>query len=122
MKKILFWLLGIVIIIAVALVGLNYLSVKKPLIFKVPGGGMEPTIKIGEKIGIDRFAYTNEEPQRGDIIVFQEKETKLQVMRIMGLPGETLEMKNGSVLIDGQEIKSGFYYYNAGEYGREGQK
>ena len=68
----------------------------------VPTGSMEATVVTGSRIIINRLAYTFEEPQRGDIVTFYYPDDgKTQYLkRIIGLPGETVEIIDGIVYID----------------------
>lgn len=65
-------------------------------------------------------------PQRGDVVVFiyPEDRGKDFIKRLIGLPGDTLEIRDGRVFINGQEIMDprihNIYYYNRGNYGAEG--
>ena len=67
----------------------------------IPTGSMLNTIQEGDRIIASRLAYINDEPQRYDIIIFKypDDETQLFAMRIIALPGETIEVKNGIVYI-----------------------
>ena len=65
---------------------------------RVPSGSMEDTIATKSKIIGLRFAYWFDEPERGDIIIF-EGTTKNYVKRIIGLPGEKLRIKDAKVYI-----------------------
>lgn len=89
---------------------------------------MLPTFEIGDRLLIDKKVYRNALPQRGDVIVFNppDKLRKLNyekpfVKRIIGLPGETVEIKNGSVYIDNMPIKED-YILAPPEYTSEPQK
>lgn len=64
-------------------------------------GSMLNTIQEGDRIIASRLAYINDEPQRYDIIIFKypDDETQLFAKRIIALPGETIEVKNGIVYI-----------------------
>ena len=73
----------------------------------VPSGSMETTIMTGDRVLGTRFAYWFSAPKRGDIVVFRYpideakgKRTKF-IKRIIGLPGETVEIKEGVVTNDG---------------------
>jgi signal peptidase I len=72
----------------------------------VPSGSMENTIMTGDRIIANRLYYKVENPQRGDIVVFKfpDDESKLYVKRIIGLPGETVLVKNGSVYINDKKL------------------
>lgn len=87
--------------------------------FWIPSGSMEPTL-MGEgrrdRVVVNRLAYQWGEPERGDIIVFEvpEGEPSIQVdgqevkdliKRVIGLPGETVELRDGEVYIDGELLE-----------------
>jgi signal peptidase I len=108
--------------------------------FKIPSGSMIPTFDIGDRIFVNKFLYCARipfvnirlpimdvrAPKRGDIIVFQSPEDPKKdfVKRLIAYGGETVEIKDGKILVDGKQtdvesIRSVFYY-NAGDYGKEG--
>jgi signal peptidase I len=74
--------------------------------FFIPSGSMEPTLRTGDRILVGKFAYRVWEIRRGDIIVFRYplNPNKDFVKRVVGLPGERIEMKDGLVRIDGQPL------------------
>ena len=69
----------------------------------IPSGSMEPTLVIGERIITSKVAYMLREPERGDIITFhppyQPEDATPLIKRIIGLPGESVEIKEGIVYI-----------------------
>ena len=88
----------------------------------IPTASMETTIMIGDRVFGNRLAYINEEPERGDIIMFKfpDDEKQLFIKRIIGMPGETLEMIDGKIYIDGSETPLDEPYLNVipvGNYG-----
>ena len=96
--------------------------------FKVPTATMQPTLMVGDAILVDKAIYHKEEPKRGDVVVFvyPEDPRKNFIKRIVGMPGETLEIKNGKVLINGIPLTEpamfgNIVYFNRGEYGAEGK-
>lgn len=108
--------------------------------FKIPSGSMIPTFKIGDRIFVNKFIYGAKipftdfrlpavrQPKRGDIIVFisVEDPKKDFVKRLIAAEGETVEIRDGKVYIADKVIDSpssirSVYYYNAGDYGKEGQ-
>ena len=92
--------------------------------FAIPTGSMIPTLNIGNHLMVNKFIYYFKKPKRGDIIVFvyPVNPKKDFIKRLVGLPGETIEIKDGSVFINGEELKApktiaGRHYYNEGMYG-----
>lgn len=71
----------------------------------IPTGSMENTIQIKDKIIGFRQAYLFSEPERNDIVIFKypDNEKELFIKRVIGLPGETVEIIDGKVYIDGAE-------------------
>ena len=78
----------------------------------VPTGSMRETIMEGDRIIAFRTAYMFSDPSRFDIIIFScpEGGYNLYIKRLIGLPGETLEIKYGEVFINGESIKHLEYY------------
>lgn len=74
--------------------------------FFIPSGSMEPTLRTGDRILVGKFAYRLWEIRRGDIVVFRYplNPNKDFVKRVVGLPGERIEMKDGLVRINGQSL------------------
>lgn len=66
----------------------------------VEGESMEPTVSDGERIVFNKFAYIVGKPDRGDVVIIK-RPFKNYVKRIIALPGETIEMKNHTLYIDG---------------------
>lgn len=95
--------------------------------YKIPTGSMRPTFMEGDRIFVDKVSYRFHEPERGDIIVFKYPEDRKKdfVKRLVGMPGETLQIKDGKVYVDGDVLEespfSDYYYYNRPdwEYGQE---
>lgn len=76
----------------------------------VPTGSMLNTIQIDDRILASRVSYVNHDPQRYDVVVFHfpDDEERLFVKRVIGLPGETVEIVNGVVYVtktDGEIIQ-----------------
>ena len=78
--------------------------------FFVKGASMESNFEDGDYLLIDEISYRFSEPARGDVIVFRYPEDRSQffIKRIIGLPGETIEVKNNKVIIYNAESTDGF--------------
>ena len=71
---------------------------------------MEPTIAVGDRFFINRVVYKFSSPKRGDLIVFRTNasdDAALHIRRVIGLPGETIQISGGRSLIDGEAYKEG---------------
>jgi signal peptidase I len=81
---------------------------------RVDGDSMSPTLSNGDWILVSPNAYKNAVPERGDIIVFKRSSlTKGHIIkRVIGLPGETVEIKSGRVFINGSAIDDEFYVFD----------
>lgn len=71
--------------------------------FKIPSGAMQPTLEVGDHLFVDKAAYARALPARGDLVAYEHPEdrAKTYVKRIAGLPGDTLEIREGVLVIDG---------------------
>lgn len=82
----------------------------------VSGSSMENTLSHGDNLIVDKLSYRFRDPERFDIIVFPfryEKKT-YYIKRIIGLPGETVQIQDGNIYIDGEVLNE--------SYGREVMK
>lgn len=80
--------------------------------FRIPGGSMAPTLVVGDHVFIDKsLSWTETVFQRGDIVVFKfpEDESKDFIKRIIGLPGETIQIRNKTVYINNQPLDDTAY-------------
>lgn len=99
--------------------------------YKIPTGSMRTTLLENDKILVDKITYRFRPPKRGDVIVFKYPLDlkKDFVKRLIAFGGETVEIKDGAVFIDGNMLEDlpvirKNYYYNREDwpYGRLGQK
>jgi len=92
----------IVILALVIVVPIRYF-VFQP--FFVKGQSMEPNFENGDYLIIDEISYHFREPQRGEVVVFRYPDDPSQryIKRIIGLPGETIEIKDGQIMIFNQD-------------------
>lgn len=82
--------------------------------YKVYGSCMEPNLYTGERLLGNKFIYRFEKPVRGDVVVFKypPNPRKIFIKRVIGLPGETVEIRNGEVLINGRVLDEADYLRN----------
>lgn len=117
-KEFMEYLKMIIFVVAVVLVVNNFLLINA----KIPSESMEQTIMTGDRVFGNRLAYVFGEPERYDIIIFKypDNEKELFIKRIIGMPGETVEIKDGKVYINGSEepLKDSFTpETSVGDYG-----
>jgi signal peptidase I len=92
--------------------------------FKIPSGSMLPTLQIGDHILVNKFIYNFRPVQRGDIIVFKfpQDESRDFIKRVVGLPGETVEVRGKEVLINGKPLTEPYAVFSDGAFGRSGER
>ena len=69
---------------------------------------MEPTLLTGERFFVNKLIYKFTSPERGDIIAFTKDgsdDAPIHIKRVIGLPGETIEIRDGMIYIDGEEYR-----------------
>ena len=105
-KTILIWVFQIAVVLACAVVVAIFFFQSVTM----QEGSMEPTLATGDRFFINRMAYKLGSPKRGDIIAFKtstKAEASLHIKRVIGLPGETIQIKDGQILINGETYKEG---------------
>lgn len=104
MKSILsfFWEIGKIVIIALVIVVPIRYFLFQPFIVK--GQSMEPNFENGDYLIVDEISYRFREPQRGEVVVFKypQNPSLRYIKRVIGLPGETIEIEDGKVIIFNQ--------------------
>lgn len=100
-EELISWIKSFIIMFAVALFLTQFIIINAV----IPSGSMEDTIKTHDRLIGARFSYWFSEPRRGDIVIFHYPvdEKKIYIKRIIGLPGETVRLVNGSIYIDDSE-------------------
>jgi signal peptidase I len=79
-------------------------------VFWIPSSSMEPTLDISDRIVVNKVSYHFRQPRRQEVVVFRQVGAQIGpkrdlIKRIMGFPGEELEIKKGIVYIDGKPVK-----------------
>lgn len=74
------------------------------------GQAMEPSIESGNQVLVNRFVYAVTSPKQGDVIVFKpngNEKSHYYMRRVIGVPGDTVQVKNGVVYVNGELYKTG---------------
>lgn len=106
------WLIPIIIAIVLAIIIKNFLLYK----IVVPSPSMSPTVEVGDQLFVTKV-YNTSNIKRGDILVFNSDELgKLLLKRVIGLPGEHVEIKgDGLVYVDGKKLEESYVKYPGGK-------
>lgn len=103
--------IGIALLIAVFLLEFVIINAR------VPSGSMKDTIEIGDRLIGFRLAYVTEEPKRGDVVIFRypDDESQRFIKRIIGLPGDTVEIRQdpenaelAEVYVNGEKLEENY--------------
>jgi signal peptidase I len=97
---------GAILVIAVVAAILLRTFIIQP--YFIPSGSMEPTLKVGDKVLVNKLSYHLHSVHRGDVVVFKRPpndynaDIKDLIKRVIGLPNETISASSGHVYIDGR--------------------
>lgn len=96
------WLLYLLVIMGLSFLIITFVGQRS----RVDGSSMETTLSDGDNLIVDKISYRFRDPKRYEIIVFpyQYKENTYYIKRIIGLPGETVQVKDGYVYINGEQL------------------
>lgn len=75
----------------------------------VSGQSMEPLLHDGDNLILDKLTYHFRDPERFDVVVFDQTERDHYIKRIIGLPGETVQIIDGYVYINGERLEDDVY-------------
>ena len=104
LREILVWVIQIALVCGFAFV-LVWCFGKR---VSVIGDSMQPELANGDVALVNKLVYNISSPKRGDVIAFQpngNENSHYYIKRVIGLPGETVEVKDGVIFIDGEELK-----------------
>ena len=89
--------------------------------FYIPSSSMESTLLIGDRVLVNKLSYNFGEVERGDIVVFERPpqdtgnpDIKDLIKRVIALPGETVEVRDGQVFVDGRRVDEPYLRANDG--------
>ena len=99
-RELLGWLAYFVVIIGLTYLIITFVGQRTT----VSGSSMETTLSDGDNLIVDKISYRFNDPERFDIIVFPYKhaEDTYYIKRIIGMPGETIQIKSGNIYINGE--------------------
>ena len=105
-KELAGWLVYIVIVVIIAWGFVTFVAQRT----QVSGASMETTLSDGDQLIVDKISYQFREPERFEIIVFpyQYEAGTYYIKRIIGLPGETVEIIENHVYINGEKLKEDY--------------
>ena len=97
------WVLYIVIVVVLSLLCVTFVGQRT----KVIGQSMYPSLHDGDQLIVDKISYRFREPKRFDVVVFpyQYEQNKRFIKRIIGLPGETVQIVDGEMYINGSKLE-----------------
>ncbi len=99
--EVLTWVFGIAAAVFLAIMLVYSVGIRTSVV----GASMEPSLYNGQEVLINRVIYQFSSPNRGDVIVFRpngNQNSHFYVKRVIGLPGETVQIMQGQVYIDGE--------------------
>ena len=95
------WVVDIAVALAFAWFFLNFFGSQ----IVVGGPSMQPLLNSGDVVLINRMAYDFGKPNRMDVVVYEREDQKTNVKRVIGLPGDTVHIQNGTVYINGEAFE-----------------
>lgn len=109
------WVRDIAIALAAVWVVITFIGQMTNVI----GESMMPTLKDGDRVVIDKLSYRFTEPERFDIVVFPYKKNPSlnYIKRVIGLPGDTIDIQEGKVLVNGETLDAAFGFDLVEDYG-----
>lgn len=101
-KELLSWIVFIVVVVAASYLIVTFVGQRT----EVSGSSMETTLSSGDQLIVDKISYRFRDPKRYDIVVFpyRYEENTYYIKRIIGLPGETVQIVDGMVYINGSPL------------------
>lgn len=101
-REVISWVIYLAVIVALTFFIVTYVGQRT----RVSGQSMENTLHDGDNLIVDKISYRFRDPKRYEIIVFpyQYEKNTYYIKRIIGLPGETVQVKDGYVYIDGEKL------------------
>lgn len=94
------WIVDIAVVISIAWFAVFAMGTQ----IRVSGQSMEPVLSQNEKVLMNRLSYRVMRPKRYDIVVFEKETENYNIKRVIGLPGETVQIKDGFIYINNEKL------------------
>ena len=101
-RKVCGWVVDIVVMIAFAWFCLTFFGTQ----VTVSGQSMQPLLNSGDVVLINRLSYDFGKPQRMDVVVFEREDKKSNVKRVIGIPGDVVQITGGEVYVNGKRLEN----------------
>lgn len=102
LRRIVGWIVNIVVVMACAWFLVYSFCTQVP----VSGNSMQPVLNSEDVVLVNRLSYDLGAPKRFDIVVFEREDQKKNVKRVIGLPGERIQIKGGFIFINGELLNA----------------
>lgn len=102
LRRLVHWVVNIVLVLACAWFLVYGFCGQVP----VSGNSMQPVLNADDVVLVNRLAYDVGKPERFDIVLFERDDHKKNVKRVIGLPGETVQIKGGFIYINGEALNA----------------
>ena len=102
LRKMIVWLVDIIVVISLAWFVVYGFGTQ----IRITGQSMTPELRSDDVVLMNRLSYDLGSPKRFDVEVFERDDKKPNVKRVIGLPGETVQIKNGQIYIDDKPLEA----------------
>ena len=102
LRKMIVWLVDIIVVISLAWFVVYGFGTQ----IRITGQSMTPELRSEDVVLMNRLSYDLGSPKRFDVVVFEREDKKPNVKRVIGLPGETVQIKNGQIYIDDKPLEA----------------
>lgn len=102
LQRMIVWLVDIIVVISLAWFVVYGFGTQ----IRITGQSMTPELRSEDVVLMNRLSYDMGSPKRFDVVVFEREDKKPNVKRVIGLPGETVQIKNGQIYIDDKPLEA----------------